>query len=157
MSNNIEQIEITLTNSGKKHKRQVAWLLSSHADWANDANPFLITDSKIGDKLYGDFSGKPVKVRMLSKYPYLKSRLEDYEEQREEDSTAPIGNDESTKTTQAETSDKGGIVLEPIDDDFVAFEDMSNEALVEHLESNGIKFDKRKKNNNDYLVELANK
>ena len=113
MSNNIEQIEITLTSNGKKQKKQVSWLLTDRADWFNDANPFLITDSRIGDKLYGDFSGKPVKVRMLSKYPYLKSRLEDYEEQREENQASPIGNDEPTETTETETSDKGGIVLEP--------------------------------------------
>lgn len=150
---NIEKLEITIVASGKKEKKQVSWLLSDRADWYNDAAPFLITDSKVGDKLYGELSEKPIKVRMLSKYPYLKSRIEDYEEeQREADSTTPIGNDESTETEETETTDKGGV-----DADFVAFEDMSAEALVEHLNDNGIKFDKRKKNNREYLINLANK
>lgn len=108
---NIEQIEITIVATGKKQKKQVSWLLTDRADWFNDANPFLITDNKIASKLYGDFSEKPIKVRMLSKYPYLKSRIED-EEESEEDSTTPIGNVESTETEEAETTDKGGVVLE---------------------------------------------
>jgi hypothetical protein len=107
---NIEQIEVTIQGTGKKKKYQVSWLLSDRADWSFDASPFLITDSNIANKLHGDFSGKPVKVRMLSKYPYLKSRIEDYEEeQREADTTAPIGRDAPTETTEAEATDKGGI------------------------------------------------
>tara|TARA_R110000868_G_scaffold179544_3_gene419627 strand:- start:7219 stop:7611 length:393 start_codon:yes stop_codon:yes gene_type:complete len=111
--NNIEQIEITLIVTGKKQKKQVSWLITDKADWFNDANPFLITDSKIASKLYGEFSGKPIRVRMLSKYPYLKSRIEDYEdEQIEKDSTAPVGDIEPTETTEAETTNQGGVEQE---------------------------------------------
>lgn len=139
---NIEQIEITHRDTGKKQKRQVSWLLSDRADWSNDAKPFLITDAKIGEKLHGDFNGKPVKVRMLSKYPYLKSRLEDYEEQREANQAAPIGNDEPTEAAKTEETNQGGIE--------------TAEEMVNYLENEGVNFDKRKKKNVEYLSELVN-
>jgi len=114
--NNIEQIEITHQANGKKKKVQVAWLLSNNANWYMDAQPFLITDNKIGEKLHGEFSGKPIKVRMLSKYPYLKSRLEDYEEQREEDKASSTGDIRPSETEETEeTNSGGGLEVEQIE------------------------------------------
>tara|TARA_R110001606_G_scaffold377598_1_gene536745 strand:+ start:173 stop:703 length:531 start_codon:yes stop_codon:yes gene_type:complete len=170
--NNIEQIEITHQANGKKKKVQVSWLLSNNANWYMDAQPFLITDSKIGDKLHGEFSGKPVKVRMLSKYPYLKSRLEDYEEERQENQAAPVGNDEPTETEETEATNQGGIesfideatpeqeerLGEHLEDlDAITHEQimlMSVTELKEHLNVEGVKYDKRKKAL-DYFQKLA--
>jgi hypothetical protein len=148
--NNIEQIEITHQANGKKKKVQVSWLLSNSANWYMDAQPFLITDSKIGDKLHGEFSGKPVKVRMLSKYPYLKSRLEDYEDERQENEAAPVGGDASTETTETEATNQGGIDETPIEEIML----MSVEELKVYLKEQGIEYNTRKKSV-EYFQELA--
>lgn len=148
--NNIEQIEITHQANGKKKKVQISWLLSNSANWYMDAQPFLVTDSKIGEKLHGEFSGKPVKVRMLSKYPYLKSRLEDYEEERQENQAAPVGNDESTEAEETEATNQGGIEDTPREEIML----MSVEELKIYLKEQGIEYNTRKKSV-EYFQELA--
>ena len=147
---NIEQIEITIQSSGKKQKRQVSWLLSERAGWSYDAAPVLITDAKIGDKLHGDFSGTPVKVRILSKYPYLKSRIEDYEEQREEDKAAPVRNVEPTEAAQTEETNQGG-VEELVREEIML---LSVEELKSYLKGQGVEYNTRKKAV-EYFQELA--
>lgn len=148
--NNIEQIEITHQANGKKKKVQVSWLLSNNANWYMDAQPFLITDSKIGDKLHGEFSGKPVKVRMLSKYPYLKSRLEDYEDERQENQAAPIRNDEPTEAEETEATNQGG-VEELVREEIML---LSVEELKAYLKEKGVEYNTRKKSV-EYFQELA--
>lgn len=157
---NIEKIEVTIQATGKKKSYQVSWLLSDRAAWAFDSNPFLITDSNILAKLHGDFSGTPVKVRMLSKYPYLKSRIEDEEDEaREEDSTPSDRRDADAETTEAETTDKGGLD-KSID---VVYESKSLEEniskmevpeLKDYLKEQGVEYNTRKKSK-DYFLELA--
>lgn len=155
---NIEKIEVTITATGKKKSYQVSWLLSERAGWSFDANPFLITDANIADKLHGEFSGTPVKVRMVSKYPYLKSKIEDEEEAREADSTAPDRRDAPTETKEAETTDKGGLEETIIIGDkemlIDSVEQMEVPELKDYLKEQGVEYNTRKKSR-DYFLELA--
>jgi len=68
---------IVFSNTGRRKKVLVSWLLSESAKFAYQAAEFIIEDPQIGDKIEGEtFMGRPVKPQLLMRYPYLKTLLD---------------------------------------------------------------------------------
>ena len=74
----IDKVDIVFQNNGKRKRVMLSWLLSQAAQWAYDANPFIVQDDKLAEKIEGvEFNGKPVKHQLISKYHYLKTVLDE--------------------------------------------------------------------------------
>jgi hypothetical protein len=132
----IEKIEIVFQSNGKRKKMLVSWLLSQSADWAMDANPFIVQDAKLAEKIEGvEFGGRPVKPQLIAKYHYLKTVLDETVEDLRVDNT-----------TEDETEASEHQVEETLSSDI--------DELKGILESKGIKYDKRKKSI-EYFQELV--
>jgi len=132
----IEKIEIVFQSNGKRKKMLVSWLLSQSADWAMDANPFIVQDAKLAEKIEGvEFGGRPVKPQLIAKYHYLKTVLDEAVEDLRVD-----------YTTEDETEASEHQVEETLSSDI--------DELKGILESKGVKYDKRKKSI-EYFQELV--
>ena len=68
---------IVFTNTGRRKKVLVSWLLSESAKFAYQASEFVIQDHEIGSKIEGEtFMGRPAKPQLILRYPYLKTILD---------------------------------------------------------------------------------
>lgn len=66
----MKPINIVFTNNGNRAKRSYNWLLSQESDWAMDANPFIIMDPDIRQKVEGlTYNNAPVSEQLIRKYP----------------------------------------------------------------------------------------
>lgn len=141
-----DKTEIVFTNTGRRKKVLVSWLLSESAMFANEANPFVVQDSAIGSKIKGEtFMGRDIKPQLIARYPYLKTVLdginpiddwgEDEEEIEEVVTKEPI-----------EETEQVAEIEKPLSE-------MEIPELKDICTKNGIDFDGRKKSK-DYFIKL---
>ncbi len=155
----IDKVDIVFQNNGKRKRVMLSWLLSQAAQWAYDANPFIVQDDKLAEKIEGvEFNGKPVKHQLISKYHYLKTVLDEAEESIHIDNTtedeAPKHKIEDAETVLEEVMSPGDQLVSDLMDIEAIQAATDIEPLKEFLDSKGVKYDKRKKGL-DYFQELA--
>ena len=132
----IDKVEIVFQSNGKRRKVLLSWLLSQSADWAFDANPFIVQDNNLAEKIKDtNFNGRPVKPQLIAKYHYLKTVLDETEEDLHVDYSSEDETEAPEHKIESETPST-------IDE------------LKEYLDSKGVKYDKRKKKI-EYFQELA--
>jgi hypothetical protein len=70
----IDKTTIVFQATGRKKQVLISWLMSQSAQWAYDANPFIIQDVNIPKKVEGEtFNGTPAKDHLIARYNYLKT------------------------------------------------------------------------------------
>lgn len=157
----IEKIEIVFQNNGKRKKVLISWLLSQSAEWAYDANPFIVQDSKLAEKIDGmEFGGRPVKGQLIAKYHYLKTVLDEAQEDihanhtTEDEAETKEHQIENAETVLEEIMSPGDQLVSDLMDieQIQACTDI--EELKPFLDKKGVKYDKRKKGL-EYFQELA--
>lgn len=142
----IDKVEIVFTNNGKRKKVLLSWLLSQAAEWAFDANPFVVQDNKLAEKIKGEtFNGRDVKPQLIAKYHYLKTVLDEAEQDLYIDNTT----EDETEAQEHQIEDAEQTVLEEVLSDNI-------DDLKKMLDDKGIKYDKRKKGL-EYFQELVKK
>jgi hypothetical protein len=119
-----EKINIVFKNNGKTAKRQISFLLSHRADWQMESNPFMIVDIDLKKKIEGQtFTDRPVEQLLVSKYPYLKTVLEEEAEEIDEpiqteddteDQTDQDAHNGSTEATQTKTVNQDALNYEAL-------------------------------------------
>lgn len=133
----IDKVDIVFQINGKRRKVLLSWLLSQSADWAFDASPFIVQDNKLAEKIKDtNFNGRPVKPQLIAKYHYLKTVLDE----TEEDIHVDYSSEDETEAPEHQIED--GETPPTI------------EELKKYLDAKGVKYDKRKKKI-EYFQELA--
>jgi hypothetical protein len=155
----IEKIEIVFQNNGKRKKVLISWLLSQSAQWAYDANPFIVQDSKLSEKIEGvEFGGRPVKPQLIAKYHYLKTVLDEAQEDihfnHSTEDEAEEHKIEDAETVLEEIMSPGDQLVSDLMDIEQIQECTDIEELKPFLDEKGVKYDKRKKGL-EYFQELA--
>jgi hypothetical protein len=143
----IEKVEIVFQETGKRKKVLVSWLLSQAGQWAFEASPFIVQDNNLAEKISGQtFNGRPVKELLIARFNYLKTVLNETNED--------IHVDNSTEDeTEVETNQGDKLISDLIDiEDVQSMENV--EDVKAFLDSKGVKYDGRKKSL-DYFQELA--
>lgn len=70
----IDKTTIVFQATGRKKQVLISWLMSQSAQWAYDANPFIIQDVNLPKKVEGEtFNGTPAKDHLIARYNYLKT------------------------------------------------------------------------------------
>ena len=70
----IDKTTIVFQATGRKKQVLISWLMSQSAQWAYDANPFIIQDVNLPKKVEGEtFNGQSAKDCLISRYNYLKT------------------------------------------------------------------------------------
>jgi hypothetical protein len=70
----IDKTTIVFQGNGRKKQVLISWLMSQSAQWAYDANPFIIQDVNLAKKVEGEtFNGTPAKDHLIARYNYLKT------------------------------------------------------------------------------------
>jgi hypothetical protein len=127
---------IVFSNTGRRKKVLVSWLLSESAKFAYQAAEFIIQDPQIGDKIEGEtFMGRPVKPQLLMRYPYLKTLLDN-----------PV---------EEEIDDAPTALQEILDEEVKPLESLSVEELKAICDEREIEYDGRKRKP-EYFIELIN-
>lgn len=125
---------IVFSNTGRRKKVLVSWLLSESAKFAYQAAEFIIQDPLLGSKIEGEtFVGRPVKPQLLMRYPYLKTLLDKPEE----------------------IEDAPTALKEVLDEDVKPLESLSVEELKAICDEREIEYDGRKRKP-EYFIELIN-
>lgn len=77
-----DKVEIVFSNTGRKKRVLVSWLLSESAMFAMEASQFIITDTSIKNKVEGEtFMGQPAKPQLIMRYPYLRTIFAEAEDE----------------------------------------------------------------------------
>ena len=77
----IEKIEIVFQENGRRKKVLLSWLLSQAGQWAYEANPFLIQDPDLANKIKdAKFNNLPAKPQLIARYNYLRTVLNETRE-----------------------------------------------------------------------------
>lgn len=154
----IDKIKITYTETGKQRIMTVGWLMSQDARWHFQAKAFMITDRTIVEKMRDcTFNGQDFEPQMLMRYPYIKTLIDEVEDPDPGQYREPEPPKEEAKPIEQH---KEEVVDEPIKQETEPFTIESIEAcedvseLKKFLESNGVKYDKRKKKL-DYFQQLS--
>jgi len=143
----IEKVEIVFQETGKRKKVLVSWLLSQAGQWAFEANPFIVQDNNLADKIKGQtFNGRPVKELLIARFNYLKTVLNETVEDVHFDNT-------TEDETETETNQGDELISDLIDIENIQAMD-NIEDVKSFLDSKGVKYDKRKKSI-EYFKELA--
>lgn len=137
---------IVFSNTGRKKKVLVSWLLSESAKFAYQAAEFIIQDPQIGDKIEGEtFMGRPVKPQLLMRYPYLKTLLDN-----------PVEDEVDIMLLNNEIIEDAPTALEEIlDEEVKHLESLSVEELKAICDEREIEYDGRKRKP-EYFIELIN-
>lgn len=70
----IDKTTIVFQATGRKKQVLISWLMSQSAQWAYDANPFIIQDVNLPKKVEGEtFNGQSAKDCLIARYNYLKT------------------------------------------------------------------------------------
>jgi hypothetical protein len=70
----IDKTTIVFQATGRKKQVLISWLMSQSAQWAYDANPFIIQDVNLPKKVEGEtFNSTPAKDHLIARYNYLKT------------------------------------------------------------------------------------
>jgi|DEB0MinimDraft_6_1074348.scaffolds.fasta_scaffold85155_2 hypothetical protein len=143
----IEKVEIVFQETGKRKKVLVSWLLSQAGQWAFEASPFIVQDNNLAEKIVGQtFNGRPVKELLIARFNYLKTVLNETNEDLYADNATE---DEA----EVETNQADQLISDLIDiEDIQAMNNI--EDVKAFLDSKGVKYDKRKKGI-EYFKELA--
>lgn len=156
-----DKVEIVFQNNGKRKKVLISWLLSQSAQWAYDANPFIVQDARLAEKIDGvQFGGKPVKSQLIAKYHYLKTVLDEASEDlrvdytKENETEAQEHQIEDAETVLTEILSPGDELVSMLMDIEQIQECTDIEELKPFLDEKGVKYDKRKKGL-EYFQELA--
>jgi len=143
----IQKVEIVFQDTGKRKKVLVSWLLSQAGQWAFEASPFIVQDNDLANKIQGQtFNGRPVKELLIARFNYLKTVLNETNED--------IHVDNATEDeTEAETNQADELISDLMDIEEI--QGMDNvEDVKAFLDSKGVKYDGRKKSI-EYFKELA--
>jgi hypothetical protein len=137
---------IVFSNTGRRKKVLVSWLLSESAKFAYQAAEFIIQDPQIGDKIEGEtFMGRPVKPQLLMRYPYLKTLLD-----------KPVEDEVDIMLLNNEVIEDAPTALEEIlDEEVKPLESLSVEELKAICDEREIEYDGRKRKP-EYFIELIN-
>lgn len=137
---------IVFSNTGRRKKVLVSWLLSESAKFAYQAAEFIIQDPQIGDKIEGEtFMGRPVKPQLLMRYPYLKTLLDN-----------PVEDEVDIMLLNNEIIEDAPTALEEIlDEEVKHLESLSVEELKAICDEREIEYDGRKRKP-EYFIELIN-
>lgn len=151
----IDKINIVFTERGKKKQVLLSWLLSDSAMWAFDANPFMVIDDQLSTKIKGTlFNGRDVKPQLIAKYPYLRTVLDE----AEEDLHVDVTTEDETEAPEHQIEDTPEKVLDEVLSEEMTLETIEAtediEVIKEYLSGKGVKYDKRKKSL-EYFQELA--
>jgi len=132
-----DKVEIVFSNSNRKKKVLISWLLSESAMFAMEANQFIITDTSIKNKVEGEtFMGQPAKPQLIMRYPYLRTIFANMEEQEVE-----------------EIEDAEETVLEEVLSDTVELSELDVDQLKSICDEREIEYDGRKRKP-EYFIEL---
>lgn len=127
---------IVFSNTGRRKKVLVSWLLSESAKFAYQAAEFIIQDPLLGSKIEGEtFVGRPVKPQLLMRYPYLKTLLD--------------------KPVEEEIEDAPTALEEVLDEEVKPLESLSVDELKAICDEREIEYDGRKRKP-EYFIELIN-
>jgi hypothetical protein len=99
----IDKTTIVFQGNGRKKQVLISWLMSQSAQWAYDANPFIIQDVNLPKKVEGEtFNGTPAKDHLVARYNYLKTIFNATDifehlstETEDEPETSSVGNSEA--------------------------------------------------------------
>lgn len=145
-----EKTTIVFEDGGRKKKVLVSWLLSQSAQWAYDANKFIIIDPELLSKVEGEsFAGQPVKPQLIMKYPYLKTIFDEAAEDIHADYTEEELPEEEH---QEEMNPADKLVSDLVDIEEI--QNMSLDDVKAYLTDKDVKFDGRKKDI-EYFRQLA--
>jgi len=135
-----DKVEIVFSNTGRRKKVLVSWLLSESAMFAMEAAQFIINDKSIKDKIEGQtFAGKPVKPQIIMRYPYLRTIFDEMEEEVDEES---------------ETIEDAPTALDEIlSDEPVDISELDIDQLKAICDEREIEYDGRKRKT-EYFIEL---
>ena len=148
----IDKVDIVFQNNGKRKKVMLSWLLSQAAQWAFDARPFIVQDDNLAEIIKdATFNGKPVKHQLIAKYHYLKTVLDEAEQDLH------VDNPTEDETEEHQVVDIPETVLEEVleinepteetitlpENDYELWDVVTLKGL---LDQKGIKYDKRLKN-----------
>jgi hypothetical protein len=132
-----DKVEIVFSNSNRKKKVLISWLLSESAMFAMEANQFIITDTSIKNKVEGEtFMGQPAKPQLIMRYPYLRTIFSNMEEQEVE-----------------EIEDAEETVLEEVLNEPINLSELSVDQLKSICDEREIEYDGRKRKP-EYFIEL---
>jgi len=132
-----DKVEIVFSNSNRKKKVLISWLLSESAKFAMEAQQFIITDTSIKNKVEGEtFMGQPAKPQLIMRYPYLRTIFANMEEQEVE-----------------EIEDAEETVLEEVLSDTVELSELDVDQLKSICDEREIEYDGRKRKP-EYFIEL---
>lgn len=105
----IDKTTIVFQATGRKKQVLISWLMSQSAQWAYDANPFIIQDVNLPKKVEGEtFNGTPAKDHLIARYNYLKTLFNatdifDHLDTKAEDEpeTSSVDDSEKVKSDEA--------------------------------------------------------
>ncbi len=144
-----EKTTIVFEDGGRKKKVLISWLLSQSAQWAYDANKFIIIDPELLSKVEGEsFAGQPVKPQLIMKYPYLKTVFDEAAEDLHADYTEK----EQAEEEHQEMNPADKLVSDLIDIEEI--QRMGLDDIKAYLTEKDVKFDGRKKDI-EYFRKLA--
>ena len=152
-----DKVEIVFSNTGRRKKVLVSWLLSESAMFAMEAAQFIINDKSIKDKIEGQtFAGKPVKPQLIMRYPYLRTIFDEMEEEVTEEVEYV---DEAVEEVAEESEDVVEEVEESVeheeqqDYETVSLSELNTDQLKAICDEREIEYDGRKRKQ-EYFIEL---
>jgi len=149
-----DKVEIVFSNTGRRKKVLISWLLSEDSMFAMEAAQFIINDRSIKDKIEGQtFAGKPVKPQWIMHYPYLRTIFAEAEEYVTVEKSAEEQGNKMTEEDiyQVQSAMIGEDVIEEIKT--VNLPELSVEQLKSICDEREIEYDGRKRKT-EYFIEL---